>query len=55
MDARKFRFAPNTPDPLCANYTRQLMCFFLTEIMGGGTFFKVGGHMYTSKNYRKFL
>ena len=27
MDARKIRFAPNTPDPLCANYTRHLMCF----------------------------
>jgi len=27
MDARKSRFAPNTPDPLCANYTRHLMCF----------------------------
>jgi len=27
MDARKSRFAPNTPDPLCANYTWHLMCF----------------------------
>jgi len=27
MDARKSRFAPNTPDQLCANYTRHLMCF----------------------------
>jgi len=27
MHARKSRFAPNTPDPLCANYTRHLMCF----------------------------
>jgi len=23
--------------------------------MSGGTFFKVGGHKYTSKNYRIFL
>jgi len=23
--------------------------------MGGGTFFKVGGHKRTSKNYRQFL
>jgi len=23
--------------------------------MGGGTFFKVGGHKCTSKNYRKFM
>ena len=23
----KSRFAPNTPDPLCVNYTRHLMCF----------------------------
>jgi len=28
MDARKSRFAPNTLEPLCANYTRHLMCFF---------------------------
>jgi len=27
MDVRKSRFAPNTPDPLCANYTRHPMCF----------------------------
>jgi len=27
MDARKTSFAPNTPDSLCANYTRHLMCF----------------------------
>ena len=27
MDPRKSRFAPNTPDPLCANYTRHIMCF----------------------------
>jgi len=27
MDARKSRFAPNTPDPLYANDTRHLMCF----------------------------
>jgi len=27
MDASKSRFAPNTPDPLCANDTRHLMCF----------------------------
>ena len=26
-DARKSRFAPNTPDLLCANYTRHLKCF----------------------------
>jgi len=27
VDARKSRIAPNTSDPLCANYTRPLMCF----------------------------
>jgi len=27
MDARKSRFAPNTPDPLCTNYTRHLIRF----------------------------
>jgi len=27
MDARKKRFTPNTSDPLCANYTKHLMCF----------------------------
>jgi len=25
MDARKSRFATNTPDPLCTNYTRHLV------------------------------
>jgi len=27
MDARKSRFAPNTPDPLCAKGTRHLVRF----------------------------
>jgi len=27
MDARKSRFVPKTPDPLCAKYTRYLMRF----------------------------
>jgi len=27
MDARKSHFTPKTPDQLCANYTRHLMCF----------------------------
>jgi len=27
MDARKSRFAPNTPDPLCAKGTRHLIRF----------------------------
>jgi len=27
MDARKSRFAPNTPDPLCANYARHMIRF----------------------------
>jgi len=27
MNARKSRFATNTPDPLCAKGTRHLICF----------------------------
>jgi len=27
MDARKIRFAPNTPDPLCTKGTRHLIRF----------------------------
>jgi len=41
--------------PYCVLFFSLHCCYSKVQLMGGGIFFKVGGHKYKSKNNRKFL